>query len=526
MGSTNSEAEVSDLMNHAMRRAQAGTKTLVLLKNMHLAGKSTMNTIQAFLLSNRGMLHYLLVMVAEPSLTSPSVTLMRIASISNFFSFEAPRNFRTGMTCAIERLSSFESDYRSRTLSSSTALDDLAAGWNLNLLVSASLDSDPAVLSFSHMLKTADYGCYIENETDQEIILDALVDDIFSKERIDSISLGSVSVVKPPREPDVIRIPIDREKRARFLLDLPLQISPEWYYMPSATTKAKRSKKGRLAVQKLVSMSRGMTQSPNDFKETTVIMQDEAQAKVDEILQRALELPDTVHADSSDFSSNTSLDRFWKTEKVVLGALITSIKSVAKNIIKPDRLTPKRMNSLSVFKQELVSIRSTASHKLPSLWKDVAKISDCVRNIPLTKEPKLFSMSHILRPNSFMTALRFEAAAERGVSPHTPIPVLSFRKQVQVGECLLSGLGLNGAIWDCKKECFVLSGSSSGNCGTVALQWRPADNFGENEHIIDAPLYGTSPQNILIATMRISMDKRHLHRLRRLCGVSCFVVEV
>ncbi|KAI0566770.1 Cytoplasmic dynein heavy chain [Gracilaria domingensis] len=572
MGSTNSEAEVSDLMNHAMRRAQAGTKTLVLLKNMHLAGKSTMNTIQAFLLNNRAMLHYLLVMVAELPFTSPSVSLMRIASISNFFSFEAPRNFRTGMTYAIERMSSFESDYRSRTLSSRTALDgmkillaflhsclteralnspvgfskkyefsesDLAAGWNLNLQVSASLDSDPAVLSFSHMLKTAVYGCHIENETDQEI-LDALVDDIFSKERIHSISSGSVSVVKPPREPDVIRIPIDREKRDRFLLDLPLEISPEWYYMPSATTKAKRSKEGRLAVQKLVSMSRGMTQSPNDFKETTVIIQDEAQAKVDEILQRALELPDIVHADSSDFSSKTSLDRFWKAEKVVLGALIASIKSVAKDIINPDRLTPKRMNSLSVFKQELFSICSTASHKLPSLWKDVAKvfgenltvlgvfskISDCVRNIPLTKESKSFSMSHILRPKSFLTALRLEAAAERGVSPHTLIPVLSFRKQVQVGECLLSGLGLNGAIWDCKKECFVLSGSSSGSVGTVALQWRPADSFGEKEHIIDVPLYGTSPQNILIATMRISMDDRDLHRLWRLCGVSFFVVEV
>eukprot|EP00178_Gracilaria_changii_P010311 TRINITY_DN299_c0_g1_i9.p1 TRINITY_DN299_c0_g1~~TRINITY_DN299_c0_g1_i9.p1 ORF type:complete len:2521 (-),score=275.04 TRINITY_DN299_c0_g1_i9:10712-17314(-) len=85
MGSTNTEAEVSDLMNHAMRRAQAGTKTLLLLKNMHLADKPTISGIQGLLLTNRGMLNYLLVMVAELPFKSPSASLMTLASTSNFF---------------------------------------------------------------------------------------------------------------------------------------------------------------------------------------------------------------------------------------------------------------------------------------------------------------------------------------------------------------------------------------------------------------------------------------------------------
>ncbi|CAN8071454.1 unnamed protein product [Agarophyton chilense] len=568
MGSANTEVEVADLINHAMRRAQAGTKTMVLLKNMHLSGKSTINRIQAILLANKGYLQYLLVMTAELPFTSPSTSILSVASTCNFLSFEAPRNFRSSMTYAIERISSFKSDHSSRNLKSVTILEgmkillaflhaclteralnspvgfsknyefsesDLVAGWNLILQKSSQLDSDTGRWSFSHLLKTSVYGCHIENDTDQEI-LDALVDDLFSKERINSISSGSVRVVKPANETGAVQIPIDQEARDNFLLNLPLEISPEWYYMPSATTKAKRSKEGQFAVQKLVSMSRGIMQSTKDSTDSKTVINEEVQTKVDAILRKALELPDVLQ-DRTDSSPKTPLDRFWNTEKDLLRDLTLTIKTVARDMIKPEQLSIKQMTLLSGFKQELFSICSTASLKLPSLWRDVGKVfgenlsaisifsklSGCVKHIPLSKEARSFNLSKILRPKAFLTALRFETAAARGVSPHTLSPMIVIGKQIRDDEWLLSGVGVNGATWDAMKACFVLSESTSGSVGTVGLLWRSMDEFGEDEKSIELPFHARVPQNMLVETVRINVDDKHLHRLWRLQGVSFFI---
>ncbi|CAN8074677.1 unnamed protein product [Agarophyton chilense] len=190
MESANAEGEVSDILNRIMRRAETGTKT------------------GAPLPSSKG-----------------SGAAVRIAIGVSDVHGEAPR-FRTALdrmkilsaflhACLTERALNRPVEFRR---SYELFESNLAAGWILTQPASANLYSGAAVLSLSQQVETSVYDFHIENDTDQEV-LDVLADDIFSKERMDSITSGTISVAEPPREADVVRTSINREDRDAFGLN-------------------------------------------------------------------------------------------------------------------------------------------------------------------------------------------------------------------------------------------------------------------------------------------------------------------
>ncbi|PXF43614.1 Cytoplasmic dynein 1 heavy chain 1 [Gracilariopsis chorda] len=565
MGSSDTEQEVVNLMSHASRRALAGTRMLVLLKNMHLASKATINKVHA-LLGSTGKLPFLLVMVAEVPFSSPPPSVLNMASISNFFSFEAPRSFLSSITRALECLESMRDPKTSEEMEDqlmkagmqillswlhacltersrnspigfSKAYDfsesDLVAGWELTSKVSSELHFHVAISNLAHLLKTTVYGCRMETPTDQEI-LDALVDDILSLERIRSISTGNISVFSETDDSEAMQIPIERAQRESFFQSLPLEVNPQWYYMPSATTRERRVSEGRCAVEKVLQMSRDAFQPDPGVASFNTPVLEEAHSNVEAILRQAIRLPNVWFEEPTDFASKSPLRRFWNTEKATLSGAIEAIKGAATDLLHPEKVSPKRMVVLSVFKEELSIICSTASQKVPYLWTDAcslfgkriaapavfSRILRCVDNLPDGNRQKSIDLSSVLRPRAFLAALRFERALERDVPAHILQPYVTVDEQASEGACLLTGLRLTGACWNASKNRFVLNDEFSDNLGTVKLSWREVEDIDEDRHTIDLPLYATLRSASLIETVHIQIESKASHRLWRLRGVS------
>lgn len=566
MGSSDTEQEVVKLIGHASRRALSGTRMLVLLKNMHLASTAIVNKVQT-LLGSKGKLPFLLVMVAEVPFSSPPPSILNMASISNFFSFEAPRSFLSSISRALECLESIRDlntpeetedqvikagmqillswlhaclTERSRNspIGFSKAYDfsesDLVVGWELTSKVSSELHCQVAISNLAHLLKTTVYGCRMETRTDQEI-LDALVDDIISLERIKHMLLtGNVNVFSETLDSEAVQIPIEHAGRDIFFQQLPLEVNPEWYYMPSATTRERRVKEGRFAVEKVLQMSRNAgLPDPGEAAHNTQAPK-ETQNNVDAILREAIGLPSVNFEEPSDFVSKSLLRRFWNTEKAILSGAIGTIKSTATDLLQPERVSPKRMVVLSAFKDELSVICSTASQKVPHLWTDACSlfgkqiaapavfsgIRRCVGNLPDEQTQRPIDLSCVLRPKAFLAALRFERASEKDVPAHVLQPYITVSEKANEGSCLVTGLSLTGARWDARKERFVLSDEFSGSLGTVNLSWREANDLDADEHVIDLPLYATLRSTGLVETVRVRIENNASYRMWRLRGVS------
>lgn len=574
MGSSVTAGSLSDALSLATKKIEKEHKTVVLLKNMHLANKPTMERLQFEVAKRNGQFSFLLIVAAEMSLQLCTPYLMGISGLFRVLAFEAPPTFRSNLRLTFERVSTLRSLSNPTPEDCNMLLDrmeilvswlhsclieralysplgftktyefsegDLSAAWDVVIseLPNITRSKDHNV-NLAHLLTTAVYGCRLERETDQDI-MKALVVNIFCHKPPDDLAGGMVSVVESTSRTSGIAIPIERSKRHRFIEELPLHANPEWCHMPSHTSISQQTLKGFLSLDKMISLS---SKNPceiltEDGKHASRI----TDLSLDSIVKKGQDIPDVLFPTQAQGDSSTPLNRFWEIERTNISKIATIVRQDIQTLCGERKLSRKEVTRSAALKMDILLICSEGSDGLPSMWKKLclanddkmsivhffSKLSESIKYLnKQTCHGRHINISYVGRPNALFSAIRFEEAASCRVAPHILQPIFVVRDKDDTEGWSVSGLQLDGASWDENRNVFVLSESQCPLIETFSLKWVESDSCSEKAKTADhngittmsLPLYNREPSRDEICTIQIPVDNDSSLQEWRLRSVS------
>lgn len=575
MGSTMMGDVVSESLLKAKRISQDGRRVVVVIKNMHLVSKSAYERIHSEVAREKGTLPYMLIVVTEISTEASRGIVLSLSSFFRLLAFEAPPSFRSNFGLALEKISTMRAKWevkssvlagvgdRMQVLTSwlhASILEralhcptgfakeydfseaDLSAAWDA--LVSSLGDAKVTannVAAVAHKLASCVYGSRIEHEGDQEIV-HALVDGLFKSNRIvGRREINSVQVTDMDKEGNSVTVPVKTGQWDKFVRGLPVHADAGWCHMPDDTGLVAQTKEGVEVLQKVLTLSKekfgsGELAEGKEGRNDQTVEGNE----IDGVIAMGLGIAEVDNLDEL-VSDESPFGRFVTRERLFVEDLVLKVKSdIAK--LSDKGKESRETTETRKLREEISEIVRSGAREVPSRWRRACalfgeelnigeffgKVSESAKLMGAVRsDEQYFDVRGVLRPSALVTALRYEEAVRKGVSPHCVSGVIwggEGCRVIREGERILCGLRVNGADWDEGNGVFKLSGSM-GSCAVerFLLGWG-GGNTGEGKRLMSVPVYGRGKTRTPLWSVAIVVDTDCSVSQWRLNGV-CFSIR-
>lgn len=572
MGNSQTPDWLMSVFSEAIREAGDRKKRVLLLKNAHLASKSTLERLRSEVTKRNGRLPFLLVIAIQLSAQYSGDYFVRIVSLCRMLAFEARPTFRANLQSAVNKVSTAcfhhysPSDHEDslifkklevvsawlhsclleRALFSPVGFSkpyqfseaDLIASWNVaTLSFSTSKDHEDSITDIGNMLADSIYGCRIEENTDLDIVR-ALVQSLFNSYIFVPDSSECVSVFSSEGTTDAVIVPLLEKGRSEYIRSLPLHAPPEWSFMPSDTTTHRQVMEGKMALEKIITLLDGKFQRNGDKSENAAATGGAVSSTQN--LQTLKNCETTLSNLGAIVMRSPSLDPlhlYVETESNSLTQLIGVILDDLRSILGlAESMTTRNGVKLRDLEKEL--ILNDGLQRVPHTWgkacaafsrnlsveEFVSKLKKGVEGLRdlAQDETSTINISLVLRPAALLEALKFSESGRRQISPY------NLRLRV-LGDCdgkvqcrRLCGVQLRGGRWDGEKQIFIADGKATED--KLHMMWDEVKDEDEcGDGIVELPWYDSSIERRKLVMVRISVKDTSLERWRLNGACMCMI---
>lgn len=571
MGKSQTPKWVTNIIAEAIREIENHKKVVMLLKNAHLASKSTLEQLQSELSRRNGELPFLLIIAIEILDRHPETCLATIVPFCRILAFEVRPSFRANLqfalnnvsinshfslnghkdpllfkklevasswlhTCLLERSSHFPVGF-SKHYQFSEA--DLVSSWDIaSLTVSTSNDYKESILDVADMLTASVYGCRIEENTDLDIVR-ALARALFNPSIFKPGDSQSVPVFSGEADGDMVVIPLSEMARSEYVRSLPLQAPPQWSFMPSNATIHRRVAEGKTALDTVLKLLDGKfkqiwDKNENDKTADRVVrsMKNLQSLKNCEVILSHL---GTIVIKSS---KPDPLSLYVETETIALARIIEIVLDDLRAVLGLKETTSLASTIKTRELEKELLLDDEGLNRVPSAWMKackrfsgdlsirdfVFKLKRCVEELRklAQNENGTIEISSVLRPAALLEALTFSEAKRRRTSPHNVRIAVSGEPDSAILCRRLEGLQLRGGRWDGERRMFIADGE--GKEDNLYLNWQVVEYENEEygDRVVELPWYDAGVDRRKLAMVRIAVKDLAIEKWR-LCG-ACLLV--
>lgn len=568
MGDRQTPSWITKTFSTISRQSLAGSASVVLLKNIHLASRPALERIEAEILKQAGKLPFLLIMAAEVSSNAHLPFYSAVLPFCKSLAFESRPSLRENFSSAISKVSFFNEQKLEPSLKMNnemkrlcTALcwlhaciqersvhcpkgfsrtyqfteSDLAASWDIASTIMLRCSTiEEALPSISNMLTCSVYGGKVEgNDAD---VVKAVVHNIWNllprslgKDHVDLYDNGT--------DDNKVSVPLNDPAKSRYVGLLPLQAPPVWPALPADTAKRHQELEGRRVVETLLRLSE------QKFKELSIRV-DEQRHSAKEIatnasfkeLQHCMEILSNETDEAIELTGGTQLDIFIEQESKNIVSAIKTVRKDLRLLLDMEETTSlsrstrtrslekhflENYNSVKTLPAEWVKLETGINHKVSvqEFSMHLCRSLQELKKLAISGRQTI-KLSNIQRPSALFAALKFSEAKKCDVVPFKMHALVSRNSTLSENSRPLDGIELRGARWDDGREIFVADGE--GKEGDLHLNWQLTDSEDEegSNDFVEVPLYNAG--STVITFIRIPVDCSNID-VWRLCGASLWI---